>query len=145
MSLPFSRKLLPTFALALLPAAYWMGMSHSAQAQPKPRVFELRTYTTNEGKLPDLEKRFRDHTTRIFSNHGMTNIGYWVPQDAPRSQNTLIYVIAHESRDAAKKNWDDFRNDPEWKKVAAESEANGKINSKVESVFMDPTDFSQIK
>ena len=136
------RKLLPALALVLVPTAYWLGMS---QAQSKPRVFELRTYTANEGKLPDLEKRFRDHTMTIFEKHGMTNIAYFVPQDAPKSQNTLIYVIAHESRDAAKKNWDDFRNDPEWKKVAAESEANGKIVSKVESVFMDPADFSPVK
>ncbi len=75
----------------------------------------------------------------------MTNIGYWVPQDAPASQNTLIYILAHESRDAAAKNWDAFRADPEWKKVAAESEVNGKLVTKVDSVFMDPADFSAIK
>jgi hypothetical protein len=114
-------------------------------AQSGPRVFELRTYTTNDGKLEALKTRFRDHTTKLFEKHGMTNIGYWVPQDAPRSGNTLIYIIAHPSREAAKANWDGFRNDPEWKRVAAESEKDGKIVSKVESVFMDPTDFSNIK
>jgi hypothetical protein len=116
-----------------------------AGAQDHGRVFELRTYTCNEGKLPDLLARFRNHTTRIFERHGMTNIAYWVPQDSPASQNTLIYVIAHASREAAKKNWDEFRNDPEWQKVQKDSEANGKIVSKVESVFMDPTDFSPMK
>jgi hypothetical protein len=75
----------------------------------------------------------------------MTNIGYWVPQDAPLSQNTLIYIISHENRDAAKANWDAFRNDPEWKKVAADSEKDGKIVQKIESVFMTPADFSKIK
>jgi len=108
-------------------------------------VFELRTYTCNEGKLPDLLARFRNHTIQIFEKHGMTSIAYWVPQDAPLSQNTLIYVLAHPSREAAKKNWDAFRNDPEWQKVQKESEANGKIVSKVESVFMDPADFSPMK
>ena len=116
-----------------------------AVAQEHGRVFELRTYTCYEGKLPDLLARFRNHTTRLFERHGMTNIAYWVPQDAPASQNTLIYVIAHASREAAKKNWDEFRNDPEWQKVQKESEANGKIVSKVVSVFMDPTDFSTLK
>ena len=116
-----------------------------AVAQEHGRVFELRTYTCYEGKLPDLLARFRNHTTRIFEKHGMTNIAYWVPQDAPASQNTLIYVIAHSSREAAKKNWDEFRNDPEWQKVQKDSEANGKIVSKVESVFMDPADFSPMK
>jgi len=117
----------------------------SAVAQEHGRVFELRTYTCNEGKLPDLLARFRNHTTRLFEKHGMTNIAYWVPQDSPAHENTLIYVIAHASRDAAKKNWDEFRNDPEWQKVQKDSEANGKIVNKVESVFMDAADFSPMK
>ncbi len=114
-------------------------------AQSKTRVFELRTYTAPEGKLGDLHKRFRDHTMRIFEKHGMTNVGYWSPQDAPLSQNTLIYVIAHPSREMAKASWDAFRNDPEWKKVASESQVSGPIVSKVESVFLDATDYSPIK
>ena len=75
----------------------------------------------------------------------MTSIGYWVPQDAPDSQSTLIYILAHPSREAAKKNWADFQADPEWQKVSAESQVNGRIVSKVESTFMDALDFSQIK
>jgi hypothetical protein len=118
--------------------------THSS-AQQHRRVFELRTYTCNEGKLPDLLARFRNHTIAIFKRHGMTSIGYWVPEDPPASQNTLIYILSHPSREAAKKNWEAFRNDPEWQKVQKESEANGKIVSKVESVFMDPTEFSQIR
>jgi hypothetical protein len=114
-------------------------------AKGKDRVFEIRTYTAEPGKLPDLVKRFRDHTTKIFEKHGMTNIGYWVPTDEPRSKNTLIYILAHASRDAAKKSWDDFHKDPEWQKVQKESEANGKLVTKVESIFADPTDFSAIK
>ena len=116
-----------------------------ARAQQPARVFEMRTYTCNEGKLPDLLARFRNHTVQIFEKHGMTSIGYWVPQDAPGSQNTLIYILAHPSREAAKKNWAAFQNDPEWQKVQKESEANGKIVSNVVSVFMEPTDFSAIK
>jgi hypothetical protein len=116
-----------------------------AAAQEHGRVFELRTYTCNEGKLPDLLARFRNHTMKIFETHGMTNIAYWVPQDAPESQNTLIYVLAHPSREAAKKNWAAFVADPEWQKVQKESEANGKIVNKVVSVFMDPADFSPMK
>ena len=116
-----------------------------ASAQEHGRVFELRTYTCFEGKLPDLLTRFRDHTMQIFEKHGMTSIAYWVPQDAPLSQNTLIYVLAHPSREAAKKNWAAFIGDPEWQKVQKESEANGKLVSNVVSVFMDPADFSPIK
>jgi hypothetical protein len=126
-----------SFALLIFAGGYWSGMS-----QTKNRVFELRTYTTNEGKLPDLQKRFREHTVDIFKRHGMTNVAYFTPQDKP---NTLIYILAHDSREAAKKSWDEFRNDPEWKKVSAASDENGKIVSKTESVFMDPTDYSPMK
>jgi hypothetical protein len=115
-----------------------------AHAQ-SPRVFELRTYTSPDGKLGDLEARFRNHTMRLFEKHGMTNVGYWRPQDPPRSENTLIYLLAYPSRDAAKRSWDAFRNDPEWKKAAAESEVNGRIVSRVESVFLDATDYSPMK
>ncbi len=108
------------------------------------RVFEMRTYTCLPGKLETLKTRFRDHTIRIFAKHGMESIGYWIPQDE-RKDTTLIYIIAHKSRAAATQNWKDFGSDPEWRKVATESEANGKIVEKVVSVFMDPADFSQIK
>src|SRR3954471_8403700 len=119
-----------------------------AESVPPPahnRVFEIRTYTTERGKLSDLLKRFRDHTTKLFEKHGMTNIGYWVPTDEPRSKNTLIYILAHDSRAAAKKSWDGFQHDPEWIKVKTASEAAGKIVSKVESIYAEPTDFSALK
>ena len=109
------------------------------------KVFELRTYTAPEGKLPNLQARFRDHTIRIFNKHGMKSVGYWVPQDAPTKDNTLIYIISHDSREQAKKNWADFQADPEWKKVSAESQVDGRIVSNVVSVFMDATDYSPIK
>ena len=109
------------------------------------RVFELRTYTCYDGKLDALKARFRDHTIEIFKRHGMESVGYWVPQDPERSKNTLIYIIAHASREQATKNWAAFRADPEWQKVSKESEANGKIGEKVESVFMSPTEFSPLK
>ncbi|HEV8132131.1 MAG TPA: NIPSNAP family protein [Acidobacteriota bacterium] len=122
-----------------------MGKARVVNAEAKTRVFEIRTYTANEGKLEALHARFRDHTTKLFKKHGMTNIGYWSPKDPPLSQNTLIYVLAFPSREAAKKSWEEFRSDPQWKKVQAESEANGKLVSKVESVFADPTDYSPIR
>ena len=109
------------------------------------RVFELRTYTAPEGKLGELQARFRNHTIDLFNKHNMTSIGYWVPQDAPNHDNTLMYLLAHNSREDAKANWAAFVADPEWQKVSAESQVNGKILTKIESVFLDPADFSQIK
>jgi NIPSNAP protein len=124
---------------------FWLGKTMESRAEGKNRVFELRTYTANEGKLEALHARFRNHTTELFKKHGMTNIGYWSPKDAPLSQNTLVYVLAYPSREAASKSWDNFRNDAEWKKVKQESEANGELVKKVDSVYMDPTDYSPMR
>jgi hypothetical protein len=115
------------------------------QAQDANRVFELRTYTAPDGKLGELHARFRNHTLRIFQKHGMTSVIYLAPQDAPASQNTMAYLLAHKSREAAKESWAAFAKDPEWQKVSQESQVNGKIVAKVESVFFDPTDYSPIK
>ena len=131
-----------SLAISALMTAGSMLITTVIQAQSKGKVFELRTYTTNEGKLPDLQARFRDHTMQIFKKHHITNVGYWVPQDKP---NTLIYIISHPSRESAKANWDAFRADPEWQKVQKESEANGKIVDHVDSVYMDATDYSPLK
>jgi len=117
---------------------------HAADAPPA-RVFEIRTYHCLPGRLEALHKRFREHTMKIFEKHGMTNVAYWTFEDSPAKESTLIYVISHASREQANRNWDEFRNDPEWKAVAAASEADGKIVEKVESVFVDATDYSPMK
>jgi hypothetical protein len=122
-----------------------------AAASPAPafqaadRVFELRTYTAPEGKLDDLLARFRNHTMRIFEKHGMTNLGYWLPQDTTLRQNTLVYLLAHPSRAAADQAWRDFGADPEWQQVAEESQRDGRIVTSVQRMWLDPTDFSQMR
>lgn len=144
----FRRRRALFIAVPFVTLAAVIAMNQNARPDSKDakqRVFEIRTYTTEPGKLSDLLKRFREHTTKLFEKHGMTNIGYWVPTDEPLSKNTLIYVLAHTSREAAKQSWKDFQADPEWIKVKAASESNGKIVTKVESIFADPTDFSAIK
>ncbi len=132
-------------SIALLTVGVFAGslaVTQEALAQPSTRVFEMRTYTTHEGKLDDLQARFRNHTTKIFEKHGMTNVGYWVPREQP---NTLVYLLAYPSREAATKGWDGFRKDEGWIAARTASEANGPIVAKVQSVFMDPTNFSGLK
>jgi NIPSNAP. len=116
-----------------------------ATAQTGGPVYELRTYTTLEGRLPALVARFRNHTVGIFQKHGIESVGYWAPADPPKSQNTLYFILRHKSREAATASWAAFWKDPEWLKVQADSEASGKIVDKMESVFMTPTDFSKLK
>ena len=122
--------------------AFSAGYSRGENQKTAPLVYELRTYTTEPGRLPALNARFKNHTLRLFEKHGMKNVMYWVPTDDKLKDNTLIYIISHASLDAAKKSWDDFRNDPEWKSAREESEKDGKIVSKAESVYMVPTDYS---
>jgi len=134
-----------TLAVAALAAATgWMAHGTSVEAAGK-NIYEIRTYTCEPGRLPNLLARFRDHTIKLFEKHGMTNVGYWVPADGPTHENTLIYIIAHKDRDAAKKSWDAFRKDPAWIAARDASEASGKIVSKVESVYMEATDFSKLQ
>jgi len=120
----------------------WVPGEPVAYAQA-PRVFELRTYTVADGKLDALHKRFRDETVpKFFPRHGMANVWYGKPLDAPLSQNTMTYMIAFPSREAAKKSWDAFRADPEWAKVAA---ASGVGQVKIDSVYFEPADYSPLK
>jgi len=129
-------------AAVLLLAGYGIGRA----SQPAPtRVFEMRTYTAAEGKFDAVNARFRDHTRRLFEKHGMKNIGYWTPSEGPLVGTTLIYILEHQSRDAARASWAAFSKDPEWLKAKAESEAGGRIVAKAESVFLTATDYSAIK
>jgi hypothetical protein len=133
------------FLVAGLVLGASLQWTRAADAQPAGKVFEIRTYHTFPGRLEALHKRFREHTMKVFEKHGMTNVGYWVPQDSPAHESTLIYVISHSSREAAKANWAAFNADPEWKKISDASQVDGKIVERVESVFVDATDYSPLK
>src|SRR5215510_8582465 len=110
------------------------------------RCYELRTYTAAPGKLEELHARFRNHTLKIFKKHGMEIVGFWGPTDKEKgSENTLVYILAFPSREARDKAFRDFGADPEWQKARDESEKNGKLTLKVESVFLMATDYSPIK
>ncbi len=132
------------FALGVM-SGNFIQFNNVAEAQTSEQVFELRTYTTSPGRLDALHARFTDHTIELFERHGMTNIGYFVPQDAPLAANTLIYIVAHDSRDAAKASWAAFVADPEWQKAYEASISDGPIVDTIDSVFMDATDYSMMK
>jgi len=114
-------------------------------SNPQHHVYELRMYHVSPGKMDALKTRFGDHTDAIFKRHNMKSIGYWQPQDAPNSQNLFVYILEHPSREQAKKNWDAFHDDPEWKKVKEESEKDGALTTQIDSYFMDPTSFSPLQ
>jgi hypothetical protein len=137
-------------AAALFPSALWAASSLDKLGSPKKEgpmpssttVYELRIYHTYEGKLDDLLRRFRDHTMQLFEKHGIKNVAYWTPTDEPLKGKTLVYMLAHPSREAATANWQSFREDPEWQSVRDKSEANGKLVEKIDSTFLALTEFS---
>lgn len=113
-----------------------------------PRTFELRTYKTTPGNLDALNARFRNHTMKLFSKHGMEHYGYWTPTDQKKgADDTLIYILAHKTREAADASFKAFRADPDWvaARKASEEKAGGSLTTKVESLFMKPTDYSPTK
>jgi hypothetical protein len=135
--------------------AFWFVLSmvvctgsvvSSARAEEN-RLFEMRIYTTNPGKLEALHKRFREHTNALFQKHGMQLIGYWTlaEGEAEEKDNTLVYILAYPSREARDASWKAFGEDPEWKAAYQESHKDGVLVKKVESKFLNPTDYSPIK
>ena len=126
-------------------ASLFLGNSFGLGDESKDRVFEIRTYHCNEGKLDALNARFRNHTNKLFQKHGIDLVGYWVPTDGEESKNTLVYIIAFPSREAAKKSWQAFIKDPDWQAAYKASVKDGKLVKKVESKFLSPTDYSPIK
>jgi hypothetical protein len=105
-------------------------------------VYELRIYHAAPGKLEELVSRFRDHTMKLFADHGMKSVAYWTALDEPAKSSTFFYILEHPSREAAAANWKAFQDDPEWKKVKAKSEENGKLVDTIDSTFLTLTDFS---
>jgi hypothetical protein len=109
------------------------------------RIFELRTYHAEPGKLDDLQARFRDHTMGLFDRHGISVVGFWMPvDDKDRADATLVYLLAFDDRDAARQAWSAFRDDPDWVEAKANSEKQGPLVAAIDSVFLSPTDYSPL-
>src|SRR5687768_10023098 len=127
-------------------ATAWRAAAQGSSLAKDSRVFEMRTYYAAPGKFEALHARFRDHTNRLFKKHGMSIVGYWVPMDREKgSENTLVYLLAFPSREAAQKSWAGFIADPDWKAAKDKSEVNGKLVDRIESVYLNATDYSPIK
>ena len=111
-------------------------------AREHERVFELRTYSAAPGKRDELLERFEDHTMEIFRRHGMESVAYWLPEDSDRE---LIYMLAFPSEYARNEAWRTFDMDPEWQKVYEASRQDGPLVEHVESIMLEPTDYSPLR
>jgi hypothetical protein len=128
--------------LAILAGVAVLGNRYSSATaeEASSRCYELRIYHAGDGKLDDLNNRFKDHTVGLFKRHGMTNVAYWTPLENP--QRRLIYLLSYPDLAARDASWEAFKADPEWRRVQAASEATGKLVEKVESRLLTATDFS---
>lgn len=129
--------LMTTLAASVFAAAPLSAAETSTNA-----CYELRTYYAAEGKLEALHSRFRDHTTKFFETHGMTNVGYWVPLENP--ENKIIYLLSYPDKAARETSWKAFQADPGWIAAKAASEKDGPLVARAESRFLTPTDFSTV-
>ena len=117
----------------------------AADAPPAGKVYELRVYHANPGKLESLHARFRDHTCKLFQKHGIELIGFWTPTQGEEAKNTLYYIVAFPDAEAQKKAWQAFREDPDWIKAKADSEKEGVLVKKVDSTNLKATDYSPLR
>jgi hypothetical protein len=134
-----------SFSLLSMIIGLGAGIFVSSSAQDNGKIFELRIYTATPGNLNNLHARFRDHTTRIFRKHGMGVVGYWSPTSEEEADDTLVYLLEHDSQEAANSSWRAFGQDPEWAEVAEASNANGQILGGIERRYMTATDYSPMK
>src|SRR4051812_24263233 len=132
-------------ACAALSLAVCAAGENRGGKKVETRVFEMRTYFAHPGKMEALHARFRDHTNKLLVKHGMTLIGYWTPIDAKEAEKKMVYILAYPSKEAAEKSWAAFQADPDWKAAKNASEKGGPLVMRVESMFLNPTDYSPIK
>lgn len=139
----------PVLLALMVASALVVGLATRSLADKEKkmehRIFEMRTYYAAPGKMKALHARFRDHTCGLFKKHGMTLVGFWSPTDAKEAEVKMIYVLAYPSKEAADRSWKAFREDPDWIKARTESEKDGKLVDRIESVYMNPTDYSPLK
>ncbi|QCK84415.1 NIPSNAP family protein [Phreatobacter aquaticus] len=107
-------------------------------------IYELRIYRCLPGRLPNLLKRFNDHTLKIWERHGIRQAGFWTTVIG-ESNNDLTYLVAWESMAEREKKWSAFQADPEWIAARNDSEKDGPILSNVASQFLQPTAFSSVR
>jgi hypothetical protein len=140
-----------SLCVVLVLGVFIAGLAVSGETVPAAtppqtgKIYDLRLYKANPGKLNALQARFRDHTCRIFKRHGMELIGFWTPSEGDDAKDTLIYIVAFPSLEARKKAWKAFWDDPEWKKVKADSEKDGVLVKEMKGTLLRATDYSPLR
>lgn len=108
------------------------------------KIYEMRVYRCVPGRLPDLLKRFENHTLKIWERHGIRQAGFFTTVVGQSSQE-LTYFLQWDSMADRDTKWTAFATDPVWLSTRAETEKNGQIVENITSQFLTPTAFSAVK
>jgi hypothetical protein len=133
--------------LAFLGVAYGIagiGWGY-AQQQNNAGFYELRVYTAKPGKRDALAARFATRTAAIYARHGITNVGYWIPQQNDpalgiTAPDTFIYMRGYPSREERDQRLKAAHDDPEFTEVVRKQEGNPdtKLIERVHNIDMVP-------
>ena len=111
----------------------------------KPGIFEERIYRgLGTREYAAVNRRFNDHTVRIFARHGIVPVGFW-RVEVGADQPSLYYLIRFDDLGEYNPKWGAFRADPEWQRVREESERDGNILLRIDSTILAPTRFSPMQ
>ena len=106
-------------------------------------LYEYRRYDAALGRFPDIQRRFQDHSLRLFAQHGFDPVGFW--QADVGTSNELNYILRWPDAGEREKRWAAFLSDPEWLEAKAKTEENGVLVQRVHNQLWVPTAFSPMK
>jgi hypothetical protein len=116
-----------------------------AQQHNAPGFFELRIYTTQPGRRDALAARFANGAAANFAKHGITNVGYWIPQQSDSelgisADDTFIYIRGYPSKAERDKRLKAAHDDPWFHDVVEAQEGNPgtKLVLKTHNIDMVP-------
>ena len=107
-------------------------------------IYELRTYTAMPGRMPDLNRRFREHTTKIWERRGWNMVGFWTYRHGGPSDE-LVYMLAWPDVATRDQAFAEFGQDPEWIEAREASETSGPLVAHIRSDILQPTDYSPLR
>ena len=77
----------------------------------------------------------------IFKKHDLRTVDFWEDADG---KNIIYYILEHDDMDARNRNFEAFRNDPDWIEAKESSERDGPIVERAENFFMKRVPYSPV-
>jgi hypothetical protein len=123
----------------------WPRITPPAGGPTTKRIFQLRTYQSpTPGDHVRKVEMFHSGEFDIFAKAGCGQVFYGDTLVGPRLPN-LTYMLTFPDTAALEKGWDNFRDDPAWKKLSSNPRyAFESIVSNVDNQILKPLPCSQV-